>query len=63
MSKLKRISVLCLLSLAAGCSSSAERTDTVIPTAPVLGTGGEGVDRIGVRGLLITYAGAFSAPA
>ena len=34
----------------------------MIPTAPVLGTGGEGVDRIGVRGLLITYAGAEKAP-
>ena len=49
--------------LAAGCNpSSAERTDTVVPTAPVLNAGGEGLDRIGVRGLLITYAGAEKAP-
>jgi peptidyl-prolyl cis-trans isomerase NIMA-interacting 1 len=53
-----------LVGLLASCkpASSAERTDTVIPTAPVLSTGDESVDRIGVRGLLITYAGAAKAP-
>src|SRR5262245_22182773 len=63
MSNLERILGLLLLSVAASCNpSSAERTDTVIPTAPVLSSGGEGLDRIGVRGLLITYAGADKAP-
>jgi peptidyl-prolyl cis-trans isomerase SurA len=44
-------------------SSRAARKDTVIPTAPVLLSPTESVNRIGVRAMLITYAGAVQAPA
>lgn len=49
---------------AAACSPSsrAARKDTVIPTPPVLLSPTESVNRIGVRALLITYAGAVEAP-
>jgi peptidyl-prolyl cis-trans isomerase NIMA-interacting 1 len=62
---LKRLAPLLWLLLAAtSCSPSSrvERTDAVIPTPSVLGTGDEQLDRIGVRALLVTYAGAAKAP-
>jgi peptidyl-prolyl cis-trans isomerase SurA len=52
---------LALLALCACSFSHAPRKDTVIPTPPVLGATEAG-DRIGLRGMLITYAGAKSAP-
>ena len=50
--------------LAQACSPSsrAQRKDTVIPTPAVFTDDDEGTTRIGVRALIITYAGAKNAP-
>src|SRR5262245_50756282 len=54
----------CVVIHSIGCnpSSNIERNDTVIPTPPVLSGGGESLNRIGLRGFLVSYAGASKAP-
>jgi hypothetical protein len=62
--RIASLPALVLLSLCAlvACnpSSRAERKDSVIPTPSVLAAGGGHPDRIGVRALIVTYAGAKS---
>lgn len=55
---------LALAALGAACTptSRAERDDAVIPTPPVLSAGDDSARAIGVRGLVISYAGARNAP-
>jgi parvulin-like peptidyl-prolyl isomerase len=54
---------LLLLHIGAACSptSRAARKDTVIPTPPVLTESDDRIDRIGVRALIVSYAGAKKA--
>ncbi|HMI93358.1 MAG TPA: peptidylprolyl isomerase [Polyangiales bacterium] len=54
--------LLSLLLLACNPTSRAERNDAVVPTPPVLNDAAGSDSRIGARALLITYAGAKSAP-
>ena len=56
--------VFLALACAPACSPSshAGRNDTVIPTPPVLLSPTESVNRVGVRAMLIAYAGALEAP-
>src|SRR5262245_27108149 len=58
--------LLCLLAAlcAFGCEASARSTrkDSVIPTPPVLTESDETATRIGVRALIVVYAGAKNAP-
>jgi peptidyl-prolyl cis-trans isomerase SurA len=55
---------LALSSVCAACNptSRAERNDAVIPTPPVLSAGDDRARSIGVRGLVVAYAGAPKAP-
>jgi len=55
---------LVLTSLCSACNptSRAERNDAVIPTPPVLSAHDDRTRSIGIRGLVVAYAGATNAP-
>lgn len=65
---LKRIALAALacsaITWTAGCNpaSRAQQKESVIPTPPVISGGEESLQRIGLRGFLVTYAGAQKAP-